>query len=65
MTNYREALQRQLTIANYLAPNGKAQAFLANCVNAHAAQGNSPSDTLVFVILFVANCLRDGKWPEE
>ena len=62
--DYNTALQNQLTIVSMLAPNGKAQAYIAKMVNRMSDDGESPSDVLVQVILFVGHCLRNQKWPE-
>ena len=62
--NYRDALQRQLTIANMLAPNGRAQMRITRMAGEMERTGESYSDILVQVILWIANCLRNQHWPE-
>ena len=62
--NYKDALQRQLTIANMLAPNGNAQQRIVRMVSEMERNGESYSDILVQVILWIALCLRNQNWPE-
>jgi len=64
MNDYREATMQQLDIVNMLAPTEAAATRVYIMTRDMQIAGQSWSDILVQVILWVALCLRNQNWPE-